>query len=78
MPRLAARAHVSVRTLTRHFRDATGMSVRDYHARLRYALARQALATGVSVEAAATMAGLGSARQLRRLWLEQTGATPRG
>ena len=78
LPRLAARAHVSVRTLTRHFRDATGMSVRDYHVRLRYALARQALATGVSVEAAATMAGLGSARQLRRLWLEQTGATPRG
>jgi transcriptional regulator GlxA family with amidase domain len=78
LPRLAARAHVSVRTLTRHFREVTGLSVRDYHARLRYALARQALASGFSVEAAATMAGLGSARQLRRLWVEQTGTTPRG
>ena len=45
---------------------------------LRYALAKQALATGISVESAATMAGFGSARQLRRLWLEQTGTTPRG
>ncbi|MEP6940862.1 MAG: helix-turn-helix domain-containing protein [Rudaea sp.] len=76
LPRLAARAHVSVRTLTRHFRDATGQSVRDYHANLRYALARQALQSGMSVEAAATAAGLGSARQLRRLWVEHTGATP--
>ncbi len=78
LDRLAARAHISVRTLTRHFREATGMSVRDYHARLRFALAKQALATGVSVESAATMVGFGSARQLRRLWLEQTGTTPRG
>jgi transcriptional regulator GlxA family with amidase domain len=78
LARLAARVHVSVRTLTRHFREATGMSVRDYHARLRFALAKQALAGGVSVEAAATMAGLGSARQLRRLWLQRAGTTPRG
>ena len=77
LPRLATRAHVSVRTLTRHFREATGLSVRAYHARLRYALARQALTSGFSVEAAATMAGLGSARQLRRLWAEHTGTTPR-
>ncbi len=78
LPRLAERAHVSVRTLTRHFREATGLSVRDYHANLRFALARQALASGMSVESAATAAGLGSARQLRRLWRERTGATPRG
>jgi len=77
LPRLAARAHVSVRTLTRHFREATGLSVRDYHANLRFALARQALNAGMSVESAATAAGLGSARQLRRLWREQTGTTPR-
>ncbi|HSE12769.1 MAG TPA: helix-turn-helix domain-containing protein [Rudaea sp.] len=76
--RLADRAHVSVRTLTRRFREATGMSVRAYHARLRYLLARQALQAGLSVEAAATQAGLGSARQLRRLWAVQTGTTPRG
>ncbi|HZX89596.1 MAG TPA: helix-turn-helix domain-containing protein [Rudaea sp.] len=78
LQRLADHAHVSVRTLTRRFRDATGMSVRNYHARLRYLLARQALHSGLSVEAAATQAGLGSARQLRRLWAGQTGTTPRG
>lgn len=78
LQRLADCAHVSVRTLTRRFRDATGMSVRAYHARLRYLLARQALHAGLSVEAAATQAGLGSARQLRRLWADQTGTTPRG
>jgi transcriptional regulator GlxA family with amidase domain len=77
LSRLASRAHVSVRTLTRHFREATGLSVRAYHANLRYALARQALHSGVSVESAATAAGLGSARQLRRLWREQAGTTPR-
>jgi transcriptional regulator GlxA family with amidase domain len=44
------------------------MSVNRYHARLRVALARQALANGDSVERAAERAGLGSARQLRRLW----------
>ena len=75
--RLADRAHVSVRTLTRRFREATGMSVHTYHARLRFLLARQALNSGLSVEAAATQAGLGSARQLRRLWAGQTGTTPR-
>jgi AraC-like DNA-binding protein len=32
------------------------------------ALARQALANGDNVEQAAERAGLGSARQLRRLW----------
>ena len=78
LQRLADCAHVSVRTLTRRFREATGTSVRAYHSRLRYLLARQALHAGLSVEAAATQAGLGSARQLRRLWAGQTGTTPRG
>jgi len=43
---------------------------------LRFALARQALHSGLSVESAATAAGLGSARQLRRLWAECAGTTP--
>ncbi len=68
LARLADIGHMSVRSLTRHFREASGMSVNRYHARLRLALARQALATGDSVERAAERAGLGSARQLRRLW----------
>ena len=68
LARLADIGHLSVRSLTRHFREASGMSVNRYHARLRLALARQALANGDNVERAAERAGLGSARQLRRLW----------
>ena len=68
LARLADIGHLSVRSLTRHFREASGMSVNRYHARLRVALARQALANGDNVERAAERAGLGSARQLRRLW----------
>jgi transcriptional regulator GlxA family with amidase domain len=68
LARLARFGHMSVRSLTRHFREASGMSVNAYHARLRLALARQALANGETMESAAERAGLGSARQLRRLW----------
>jgi transcriptional regulator GlxA family with amidase domain len=68
LARLADIGHLSVRSLTRHFREASGMSVNRYHARLRVAMARQALANGDNVERAAERAGLGSARQLRRLW----------
>lgn len=68
LARLADIGHLSVRSLTRHFREASGMSVNRYHARLRIALARQALAHGDTVERAAERAGLASARQLRRLW----------
>ncbi|MDC8015666.1 GlxA family transcriptional regulator [Tahibacter soli] len=73
---LARAGHMSVRTLTRRFREMAGASVHDYHARLRVALARQALAAGASVEAAAMQAGVGSARQLRRLWSAHAAGTP--
>ncbi|MGH8147320.1 MAG: GlxA family transcriptional regulator [Rhodanobacteraceae bacterium] len=76
LDQLAKLGHMSVRTLTRRFRDAAAMSVHDYHARLRVALARQALASGSSVEAAAESAGIGSARHLRRLWKAHADATP--
>jgi len=48
----------------------------DAHANLRRRLPWQALATGASVEVAAMQAGLGSARQLRRLWSAHAGGTP--
>lgn len=67
LARAAAQAHVSVRTLTRRFRAATGRSLHDYHARLRLTVANLARERGAGVEAAAGEAGLGSARQLRRL-----------
>lgn len=76
LARLAAIGHMSVRSLTRRFREASGMSINSYHARLRLALARQALAAGDTVERAAERAGLGSARQLRRLWASGAAGTP--
>jgi transcriptional regulator GlxA family with amidase domain len=76
LAQLAHIGHMSVRTLTRRFRDATGLSVHDYHGALRVALARQALAAGASVEAAAAQAGVGSARQLRRVWRQHADGTP--
>ncbi len=76
LARLASVGHMSVRSLTRHFREACGMSAHAYHARLRLALARQSLAAGDSVERAAEQAGLGSVRQLRRLWTAEFGLPP--
>jgi transcriptional regulator GlxA family with amidase domain len=73
---LARAGHMSVRTLTRRFREVAGVSVHEYHARLRVALAKQALAGGASVEHAAERAGVGSARQLRRLWTAREAGTP--
>ncbi len=67
LARAALQAHVSVRTLTRRFRNATGGSLHVYHARLRLALADRARAHGAGSEAAAEAGGFGSARQLRRL-----------
>jgi transcriptional regulator GlxA family with amidase domain len=76
LARLADIGHMSVRSLTRHFREASGMSVNRYHAGLRLTLARQSLAAGDSVERAAERAGVGSARQLRRLWSSHAGDSP--
>ncbi|WP_426688676.1 GlxA family transcriptional regulator [Rhodanobacter ginsengiterrae] len=76
LARLADIGHMSVRSLTRHFREASGMSINHYHAGLRLALARQSLATGESVERAAERAGIGSARQLRRLWASHASDSP--
>ena len=76
LAQLAELGHMSVRTLTRRVRESVGASVHDSHARLRVALAQQALAAGDSVETAAEHAGLGSARQLRRLWKGHAETTP--
>jgi transcriptional regulator GlxA family with amidase domain len=76
LARLADIGHLSVRSLTRHFREASGMSVNRYHAGLRLLLARQSLAAGDTMERAAERAGVGSARQLRRLWSTYASDSP--
>lgn len=64
---LAGQVHVSVRHLSRLFREHAGVSVHDYHLALRAALARQWRATGLSKEKAALAAGFSSARQWQRV-----------
>jgi len=66
---LADAVHLSVRHLTRVFRDTTGISLHDYQQRIRLDHARRLLSdTGHSVERIAELTGYGSARSLRRAW----------
>lgn len=66
---LAAAAHLSVRHLTRVFRDTTGISLHEYQQRIRLDHARRLLQdSGHSVERIAELTGYGSARSLRRAW----------
>ncbi|MDX5629282.1 MULTISPECIES: helix-turn-helix domain-containing protein [unclassified Brenneria] len=68
---IADKVHVSSRHLTRLFRAHLGISVREYHERLRVAVAQQRLRQGVGLEKSALLAGFSSARQLRRAQLRQ-------
>ncbi|HVA26622.1 MAG TPA: helix-turn-helix domain-containing protein [Candidatus Baltobacteraceae bacterium] len=75
---LAGVAGVSRRHLTRLFREATGISVSQYHTGVRLEHARTLLANpDLTIEAVAQRCGLSDARQLRRLWKEKFGANPR-
>ncbi len=74
---LAESVHLSVRHLTRSFREATGISLHAYQQQIRLDHARRLLQdSGHSVERVAEMSGYGSARSLRRAWLSQHGETP--
>lgn len=64
---LAAASGVSVRTLTRLFGDATGMTPLRYQQTLRLERAEHLIGQGATVEAAARGAGFQDARMLRRL-----------
>lgn len=74
---LADAVHLSVRHLTRSFREATGISLHAYQQQIRLDHARRLLQdSGHSVERVAELSGYGSARSLRRAWLSQHGDTP--
>ncbi len=71
-------AHMSPRHLTRVFRQATGINVGQFVTRLRLELARNLLNDpGLTVEAVAARCGFETPRQLRRVWKEAFGTTPR-
>jgi transcriptional regulator GlxA family with amidase domain len=76
---LARLAGASSRHLTRVFNKHTGMSISDYKNRLRVALAHELLTqTQIDMERIAERSGFGSTRQLRRVWRQYFGNSPRG
>jgi transcriptional regulator GlxA family with amidase domain len=75
--KLAARAALSTRQLTRLFQSELGMTPARYVERVRIDLARAALEGGRTVTEAARLAGFGSTETLRRAFVSQMGITPK-
>ncbi len=74
---LAARAAMSRRTLTRHFRELTGGSVGAWLQGERLALAQRLLESGEApVDTIAQLAGFGSTESLRLLFRRRFGVSP--
>ena len=77
LDQLADQVHISVRHLTRMFRDITGISLHDYQQRIRLDYAKRLLEeTSHSLERVAELTGYGSARSLRRAWQSEHGVAP--
>jgi transcriptional regulator GlxA family with amidase domain len=74
---LAVVAGISRRHLTRVFRRATGIGVKEYATKLRLERARLFLRDPrLSVDAVAERCGFADGRQLRRLWKSTFGTSP--
>jgi transcriptional regulator GlxA family with amidase domain len=74
---LAAHARASTRTLTRRFRDETGLSPLQWLLHQRVDRARELLeATDLPIEQVARRSGLGTAESLRQHLMRRNGVTP--
>jgi transcriptional regulator GlxA family with amidase domain len=74
---LARHAHNSVRTLTRRFRDETGLSPLQWLLHQRIIRARELLeSTDLPMDVVAARSGLGSADSLRQHLVRRVGLTP--
>jgi transcriptional regulator GlxA family with amidase domain len=74
---LARHAHNSVRTLTRRFRDETGVSPLQWLLHQRIIRARELLeSTDLPMDAVAARSGLGSADSMRQHLVRRVGLTP--
>lgn len=74
---LAGVAGMSPRNLTRVFRQATGISVKDYVTRMRLEVAASLLRSpDYTLERVASECGFKDSRQLRRLWSKRFGVNP--
>ena len=77
LPRLADLANMSVRTLSRRFREETGTTALQWLLAQRVAYARELLeTTELTVETVAHRCGFTDAYTLRRHFARQTGTTP--
>lgn len=77
LQQLASVAGMSIRNLTRTFREATGISIQEYRQQLRLEYARTLLHDpSLSLEAVGSRSGLGGERQLRRAWKAAFGHPP--
>ena len=75
--RIASQAGMSPRNLTRLFRQATGITIKDYLTRLRLEVASSLLRSpDYTLERVALECGFRDARQLRRLWSKRFGINP--
>jgi transcriptional regulator GlxA family with amidase domain len=73
---LAEVAGMSARNLTRVFRRATGVTLKEFAHRLKLEVARDLLhSPELKVEAVASSCGFEDARQLRRLWKQVHGTS---
>lgn len=69
---------MSPRSLTRTFRQATGISFHEYRTKLRLERASSLLKSpGLTVDAVAAQCGFSDARHLRRLWKQTFGTSPK-
>jgi transcriptional regulator GlxA family with amidase domain len=75
--RLAARASLSTRQLTRLFKSELDTTPARHVEKVRIDAARAALDAGHSVAEAARVAGFGSPETLRRVFVEQLGLSPK-
>lgn len=74
---LAAHAHTSTRTLTRHFRAETGLSPLQWLLHQRVDRARELLeVTDLPMDEVARRSGLGTAESLRQHMIRRNGLTP--
>jgi transcriptional regulator GlxA family with amidase domain len=74
---LARVARMSVRSLTREFRAATGLTILEFRERLRLENAQDlASRPDLTLEEVAYRCGFGGSRQLRRVWRKHHGAQP--
>lgn len=74
---MAQIAHMSVRSFSRAFKDATGLTPVQYQQRLRLEFAATLLhESDLSIEAIASRSGFDDARHFRRLWQRHFGFSP--